>query len=37
MHFLAKPFSLQQLEAKVREVLDAPAPDHAEHVRTKSA
>jgi signal transduction histidine kinase/ActR/RegA family two-component response regulator len=37
VHFLAKPFSLQQLEAKVREVLDAPAPDHAMHVRTESA
>jgi signal transduction histidine kinase/ActR/RegA family two-component response regulator len=37
VNFLAKPFSLQQLEAKVREVLDAPAPDHAEHVRTESA
>ncbi len=36
-HFLAKPFSLQQLEAKVREVLDAPAPDHEMHVRTESA
>jgi signal transduction histidine kinase/ActR/RegA family two-component response regulator len=36
-HFLAKPFSLQQLETKVREVLDAPAPDHAMHVRTESA
>jgi signal transduction histidine kinase/CheY-like chemotaxis protein len=36
-HFLAKPFSLQQLEAKVREVLDAPAPDHNMHVRTESA
>jgi DNA-binding NtrC family response regulator len=37
VHFLAKPFSLQQLEAKVREVLDAPAPDDAVHVRTESA
>ena len=37
VHFLAKPFSLQQLEAKVREVLDAPAPDHAMPVRTESA
>jgi signal transduction histidine kinase/ActR/RegA family two-component response regulator len=36
-HFLAKPFSLQQLEAKVREVLDAPAPDAAMHVRIESA
>jgi signal transduction histidine kinase/CheY-like chemotaxis protein len=37
VQFLAKPFSLQQLEAKVREVLDAPAPDDAMHVRTESA
>ena len=37
VHFLAKPFSLEQLEAKVREVLDAPAPVHAAHVRTESA
>jgi signal transduction histidine kinase/ActR/RegA family two-component response regulator len=36
-HFLAKPFSLQQLEAKVREVLDAPAPGDAVYVRTESA
>lgn len=36
-HLLAKPFSPQQLEAKVREVLDAPAPDEAVHVRTESA
>jgi signal transduction histidine kinase/ActR/RegA family two-component response regulator len=37
VHFLAKPFSLQQLEAKVREVLDGPAPDHVRAVRTESA
>jgi len=37
VHFLAKPFSLQQLEAKVREVLDDPAPDHVADVRTESA
>ena len=37
VHFLAKPFSLQQLEAKVREVLDAPAPDNAVYVRTEPA
>lgn len=37
VHFLAKPFSLQQLEAKVREVLDTSAPDHVAAVRTESA
>jgi CheY-like chemotaxis protein len=37
VYFLAKPFSLQQLEVKIREVLDAPAPDDAVHVRTESA
>jgi CheY-like chemotaxis protein len=35
--FLAKPFSLQQLEAKVRAVLDAPVADHAVPVRTETA
>jgi signal transduction histidine kinase/ActR/RegA family two-component response regulator len=37
LQFLAKPFSLQQLEAKVREVLDGPTPDHVAAVRTESA
>ncbi len=37
VHFLAKPFSLRQLEGKVREVLDAPASCEAVHVRTESA
>jgi signal transduction histidine kinase/ActR/RegA family two-component response regulator len=36
VHVLAKPFNLRQLEAKVREVLDAPAPDRTVHVRTES-
>ena len=35
--FLAKPFSLQQLEAKVREVLGAPAPDDAIPAPTETA
>jgi signal transduction histidine kinase/ActR/RegA family two-component response regulator len=35
--FLAKPFTLQELEVKVREVLDAPAAGHAVRVRTEPA
>ncbi|HVC61019.1 MAG TPA: ATP-binding protein [Acetobacteraceae bacterium] len=37
VHFLAKPFTLQQLAAKVREVLDAPPTGHAVPVRTETA
>jgi signal transduction histidine kinase/ActR/RegA family two-component response regulator len=36
-HFLAKPFTLQQLEEKIREVLDAPAAGLAVPLRTESA
>jgi signal transduction histidine kinase/ActR/RegA family two-component response regulator len=35
--FLAKPFTLQQLEAKVREALDAPSTAAAIQVRIESA
>jgi nitrogen-specific signal transduction histidine kinase/ActR/RegA family two-component response regulator len=35
--FLAKPFNLQQLEAKVRQVLDEAASDDAVLARTESA
>ena len=36
-HFLAKPFSLEQLEAKVRMVLDMPAAGGAVSVRAEPA
>jgi signal transduction histidine kinase/ActR/RegA family two-component response regulator len=36
VYFLAKPFTLQELAAKVREVLDASAPVRAEPVRSEA-
>ena len=37
VHFLAKPFTLQELGMKVREVLDAPSPDQPVAVGSDSA